>query len=64
MVKVIFTHLYVIVMAIFIVMSGNILADNYGTTILSKITNFKDSADREVRDVQSTVKDWNKDFLD
>jgi len=64
MAKVIFTHVYVIVMAILIVMTGNILADNYGTEILSKITSIKDSADREVRDVQSTVKDWNKNVLD
>lgn len=64
MTKVIFTHVYVIVVAIFIVMTGNILADNYGTTILSKITSIKDSADREVRDVQSTVKDWNQNILD
>jgi hypothetical protein len=64
MAKVIFTHVYVIVVAIFIVMTGNILADNYGTEILSKITSIKDSADREVRDVKSTVKDWNKNILD
>ena len=64
MIKVIFTHVYVIVMAVFIVMTGNILADNYGTAILSTMFSIKDSADREVRDVQSSVKDWNKNLLD
>ena len=62
--RVFFTHLYVIVVAVFVVTAGNILADSYGTTITSKISGVIDSADREIDDVQRSVTDWNKKILD
>lgn len=64
MMKIIFTHVYVIVMAIFIVMTGNILADKYGAAIISKISNLSASVDRDVGDMQRSVKSWNKNLLD
>mgnify|MGYP000653835988 CR=1 FL=1 len=64
MLRVIFTHVYVIVMAVFIVMMGNILADNYGPTIIESISGVVDSADRGVNDVQLNVNSWNKKILD
>lgn len=51
-------------MATAIVMAGNILADRYGATITSKISEVIDSADREIDDVQRSVIDWNKKILD
>ena len=64
MFKVIIKHIYIIVVAIFVVMVGNILAEKYGPSISNKISGFTHSADKEVQDVQRTVKDWNKNILD
>ena len=64
MTKIILMHLYVIVMAIFVVMVGNILADRYGPTILSNISAAVNSADSTIDDVQDSVIDWNKKILD
>lgn len=64
MVKVIFEHLYVIVMAIVVVTAGNILADQYGSAISSGISDMVNSADKEITDVQNSVVDWNKKILD
>ncbi len=64
MFKLIIKHIYIVVMAIFVVMVGNILAEKYGPSISAKISNVTSSADREVQGVQRTVKDWNKNILD
>ena len=64
MLRMIFRQLYIIVVAIFIVMTGNILAENYGATITAKISKMSNSADREVNQVKRSVKDWNKNLLD
>ncbi|WP_438970121.1 hypothetical protein [Methylophaga sp.] len=64
MVRVLFTHLYVIVMAIFVIMTANILSDRYGDDIVSGLNSLISSADNEINDVQNSVKDWNKNMLD
>jgi len=64
MTKIILIHGYVIVMAIFVVMVGNILADRYGATISSNISAAINSADSKIDDVQDSVVDWNKKILD
>ncbi len=62
--KAFLTHVYVIVVAIFVVTSGNIIADKYGATITAKISSIINSADREINDVQESVVDWNKKILE
>lgn len=57
------THLYIIVMGIFIVTTGNILADKYGSTLSSKVSSVINSADNEMNNMQQGVKDWNKKIL-
>ncbi|MDH5358240.1 MAG: hypothetical protein OEW63_06415 [Gammaproteobacteria bacterium] len=64
MAKVIFTHLYVIVMAIFVIMIGNVLANQYGSTLSAKISSVVTSADGEINDVQKSVIDWNTKILE
>jgi len=64
MLKVIFKQLYIIVVATFIVMSGNILADHYGARISAELSKITNSADREVNEVKRSVNDWNKNILD
>lgn len=64
MVRVIFTHLYVIVMAILVIMTANILSDRYGDDIVSGLNNLVSTADSEINEMQSSVKDWNKNMLD
>lgn len=64
MFRVILTHLYVIFMAIFVVMTGNILASRYGDDIVGSIKSLINSADSEMSEMQDSVKDWNKKVLD
>jgi len=62
--RVIFTHLYVIVMAILVIMTANILSDRYGDDIVTGLNNLVSSADNEMTEMQNSVKDWNKNMLD
>lgn len=64
MVRVIFTHLYVIMMAIFVIMTANILSDRYGDDIVTGLNNLVSTADNEMSEMQESVKDWNKNMLD
>lgn len=64
MLRVFFSHLYVIVMAIIVITTSNILASRYGDDIVNGIQNLVSSADNEVSEVQESVKDWNKKMLD
>ncbi len=64
MVRVIFTHLYVIVMAILVIMTANILSDRYGDDIVTGLNNLVGSANNEMTEMQNSVKDWNKNMLD
>jgi len=57
------THLYIIVMAIFVVTTGNILADKYGLTLSSKVSGVINSVDNEMNEMQQGVKNWNKKIL-
>jgi uncharacterized protein YacL len=62
--KVVFTHFYVIVVAIFVLTTSQIIADHYGRDIISFFTGTSNSVERELNDVKETVKDWNKKILD
>lgn len=64
MVRVIFTHLYVILMAIFVVTTSNILASRYGDNIVNGLNSMVSSADTEINDMQDSVKDWNKKIME
>ena len=64
MTKLILLHLYVIVMSIFVVMAGNILAERYGPTISSNISAAVNSADSTINNVQDSVVDWNRKILE
>lgn len=62
--RIILTHLYVIIMATIVITAGNIIADQYGGTIKHGISTLLNSVDREVTEVQHGVTDWNKKILD
>jgi len=64
MARVIFTHLYVIIMATVVVMTGNILADRYGDDIVSGLHGMVQSTDDGMAEMKNSVKDWNKHMLD
>lgn len=64
MVRVIFTHLYVILMAIIVITTSNILASRYGDSIVNGLNSLVLSADSEITEMQDSVKDWNKNMLD
>lgn len=64
MARVIFTHLYVIIVATLVVMAGNILADQYGPTIKHALSDMVNSVDHSLDNVEQTVTDWNKNVLD
>lgn len=64
MARVIFTHLYVIIVAIMIVAAGNIIADQYGTSITKSLSDMVKSVDHSVNNVEETVTDWNKKILE
>lgn len=64
MVRVIFTHLYVIVMAIIVITTSNILANRYGDDIVNSLKSLVTSADSGMNEMQESVKDWNKNMLD
>ncbi len=64
MLRVIFTHLYVILMAIIVITTSNILANRYGDDIVNSIKNMVSTADSGVNEMQENVKDWNKKMLD
>lgn len=64
MVRVIFTHLYLIIVAIFVVTAGNILADQYGTRITRSLSDMVNTVDHKMNNAEETVTDWNKKILD
>ncbi len=64
MLRVIFTHFYVIVMAIIVITTSNILANRYGDDIVNSLKNIVSTADSGVNEMQESVKDWNKNMLD
>tara|TARA_R110002049_G_scaffold277562_2_gene456084 strand:- start:1449 stop:1643 length:195 start_codon:yes stop_codon:yes gene_type:complete len=64
MIRVIFTHLYVIIVAIIVVTAGNILADQYGSSITRSLSNMVNAVDHSMNNVEETVTDWNKKILD
>lgn len=64
MLRVIFTHLYVILMAIIVITTSNILASRYGDDIVNSLKNMVSTADSGVNEMQENVKDWNKNMLD
>lgn len=64
MLRVIFTHLYVIVMAIIVITTSNILANRYGDDIVNSLKNMVSTADSGVNEMQESVKDWNRNMLD
>jgi len=43
---------------------GNILAEQYGPTIVESMLEIVNSADRKVDGVQQSVEDWNKDIIE
>jgi len=59
-----FTHLYIIVMLIFCVMMGNIMADQYGPVIAQTMAEIVSGTDRKLDDVQQSVEDWNKNIVE
>lgn len=64
MARVIFTHLYVIIVGIFVVTAGNILANQYGTSITKSLSKMVNTVDHKMNNVEETVTDWNKKILD
>lgn len=64
MVRVIFTHLYVIMMAIIVITTSHILANRYGDDIVNSLKSLVSSADSGMNEMQESVKDWNKNMLD
>jgi hypothetical protein len=64
MLRVIFTHLYVIIVAILMVSAGNIIADQYGASITKLLSDMVNTVDHKINNVEETVTDWNKKILD
>jgi len=64
MARVIFTHLYVIIVAILVVTAGNIIADQYGKTITKSLSDMVNRVDHNMNNVEETVTDWNKKILE
>jgi hypothetical protein len=64
MVRVIFTHLYVIIVAILVVTAGNIIADQYGASITKSLSSMVNQVDHKMNNVEETVTDWNKKILE
>ncbi len=64
MMRVVLFHLYVTIMAIFVVTTGTVLADHYGTRIVNTINGTVNSVNEDVSKVKNSVKDWNKKILE
>ncbi|MDO7597364.1 MAG: hypothetical protein MUQ51_08175 [Pseudomonadota bacterium] len=64
MLRVIFTHLYVIIVGILVVTAGNIIADQYGTSITKSLSDMVNKVDHKMNNVEETVTDWNKKILE
>lgn len=64
MVRVIFSHLYVILMAIVVITTSQILATRYGDAIVNSLSGLVAASDAEITEMQDSVKDWNKNMLD
>jgi hypothetical protein len=64
MLRVIFTHLYVIIVAILVVTAGNIIADQYGASITKSLSSMVNTVDHKMNNVEETVTDWNKKILE
>jgi hypothetical protein len=64
MARVIFTHLYVIIVAILVVTAGNIIADQYGASITKSLSSMVNKVDHKMNNVEETVTDWNKKILE
>lgn len=47
-----------------VVTTGNILADQYGTSITRSLSNMVNTVDHSMNNVEETVTDWNKKILD
>ena len=62
--RTILAHVYVIVMATIVVMTGNILADRFGDDIVRAVSGVGAKATAEKNELEQSVKDWNKKVLD
>lgn len=64
MVRVILSHVYVILMAIVVITTSNILAAQYGEDIVTSLKGLLSSTEAEISGIQSSTRDWNKKVLD
>lgn len=62
--RTILAHIYVILMATIVVMTGNILADKFGDDIVNFVSGLGSQAVQEKANIEQGVKDWNKSILD
>lgn len=62
--RTILAHIYVIIMATIVVMSGNILADRFGDDVVDFVSGVGSKATQEKTQIEQGVKDWNKKILD
>ncbi|MCX4189371.1 hypothetical protein [Methylophaga sp. OBS3] len=62
--RTIVAHIYVIIMATVVVMTGNILADKFGDGIVNFLSGLGNQAAQEKANIEQGVKDWNKNMLD
>jgi hypothetical protein len=51
-------------MAIFVIATGNIIADHYADDIIGGIKSLWTTSDEGIEEMKSSVKDWNKKVLD
>lgn len=64
MLRVLLFHFYVALMALFVLIASQIIADNYGSRILGAITGTVNEVNQDVSNVKNKVKNWNKNMLD
>ena len=62
--RTILAHLYIIVLAMIVVMAGNILANRFGDDIVRVVSGVGEKASAEKTELEQSVKDWNKKVLD
>ncbi len=60
----ILAHMYLIIMATMVVMTGNILAQQYGEEIVEFVIGISSQASQERAQLEQGVKDWNKKILE
>lgn len=63
MLKLLLTHVYVIVMAFIIMTAANIVAAQYGEKISSAIHSLVGGTDQQIEQMHDKVKNWNKDIV-